>query len=118
MAANHYASGNGGSGIRVTVKSEVAHIPEATNTERVPEQQERFATFCTFGRPDHHLERYISNMVARGDYHDYFLHAGMSPKILELARRRGITLRHPIPEYGSKYAFGEGVEAAAKGAGP
>jgi hypothetical protein len=85
---------------------------------RVPEQQERFATFCTFGRPDHHLERYLNNLVARGDQQDYLVHAGLSPKILELARRRGITMRPPVPEYGSKYAFREGAKAEAQGAEP
>ena len=64
---------------------------------------ERIAMFATFGAPSGHLDRYIENMVRRGDYHDYLKRAGMSREILELARRRGVELRKPIPEYGSLY---------------
>jgi len=70
---------------------------------KIAGQGERIAMFGTFGAASGHLDRYIENMVRRGDYHDYLKRAGFNKKILELARGKGIEIRKPISEYGSLY---------------
>lgn len=69
--------------------------------------EERIAMFATFGAPSSHLDRYIENMVRRGDYHDYLKRAGINREILELARRRGVEIHKPILEYGSLYPYAD-----------
>jgi hypothetical protein len=68
---------------------------------------ERIAMFGTFGAPSAHLDRYIENMVRRGDYDAYLKRAGLNKEILALADKRGIQIRKPIKEYGQLYPFRE-----------
>jgi hypothetical protein len=79
------------------------------NYLRVPEEHERVAIFCTFGKPSDHLDRYMENMVQRGDYDPYLKRAGFDREIVALAKKRGIEIRRPMPEYGSLYPHYEEV---------
>jgi hypothetical protein len=67
---------------------------------RVPEERERIAMFCSFGRPDRHVDRYIEYQRARKDMPPHWRLSGWSPGLVELARSRGVELRRPIAEYG------------------
>lgn len=68
---------------------------------RAPEELERIAMFCTFGRPDHHLDRYIDYQRTRTDMPPHWRLCGSSPSLLRLAQSRGVVLRSPIPDYGA-----------------
>jgi hypothetical protein len=70
-------------------------------TMRVPEQCERMAVFCTYGRPGPHLDHYIEYQSGRADVIMQRQYCGNSPRLDALAKERSVTLRRPGGAYGS-----------------
>jgi hypothetical protein len=73
-------------------------LPEALAR---PEQLPRISSFCAFGRPGAHLDRYIENMNERSvDYKGYFQRARRAEEAASILSGTGVTLRRPNDYYG------------------
>ena len=66
-----------------------------------PEEKRRIATFCSFGKPGSHLDRYIARMNERDkDYRPYFQHARKPAEAAQLLSSRDVVFRRPNDYYG------------------
>ena len=70
---------------------------------RIPEEKERMVIFCAFAAPGEHAERFINYGAHRYDYCEHFRRSRFDEEVIELAKRKKVELRRPIPEYGSLY---------------
>ncbi len=73
-------------------------IPRAL---RIPEEEERMVLFCSLGAPGAHVDRYVQYQTTQDECRKHWKHSCVTPEIRELAERKGVEIRTPIPEYGS-----------------
>ena len=59
----------------------------------MPEERERCVVFMTFGAPSGYLEMYIENRVNRQDMRNHWRNTHFTDEAVDLARRKGVTLR-------------------------
>jgi len=65
-----------------------------------PEQMRRIATFCSFGKPGSHLDRYIDKMNAREkDYKPYFQFARKPSEAAAILAKCNVGFRRPNDYY-------------------
>jgi Phytanoyl-CoA dioxygenase (PhyH) len=67
---------------------------------RMPEQSERMAIFCTYGRPGAHINHYIEYQTGRADVIKQRKYCGNHAGLDDLAKERSVTLRRPGEDYG------------------
>jgi hypothetical protein len=72
-------------------------------TLRMPAQRERISIFLSLGKPGNHLDRINGYQLGREDYLNQYRHCVISQEIESLAEARGVTLRRPSSDYGSRY---------------
>jgi len=68
---------------------------------RVPEQFERMAVFCTYGRPGPQFDHYIDYQSRRADVINHRKYCGNTGSLDSLAKLRGVALRKPGSDYGA-----------------